>query len=112
MSKPIPERLLPHTVKIQIPVSFDRDRNPTYGDEQTLTHVRVTPVKQTYQGPQGDAKDDKLTLFIDAVNTSPAGYVPVELSIVTWEKSTYTIRSVTPCYTTGTEVHHYEAALV
>lgn len=108
----IPKRLLIHNCTYSTASSKDRDGNAIYTDVE-LHNVRFTPVTmETAQASAGESKSDKLTLFIDAVNTSPA-IIPEELARVTWQDKVYTIRSVTPCYTRGGDVvHHYEAALV
>lgn len=109
----IPERLLIHSCTYSVQSGTDRDGNATYTDT-TLEKVRLSPaVYGTNQGAQGEQKADRLTLYYDPVASNPAGLVLQELAQVTFKEKTYTIRSVTPCYTRNTsDVHHYEAALV
>lgn len=109
----IPKRLLVHTCTYSVQTGTDRDGNAEYTDT-TLEKVRLSPaVYGTNQGAQGEEKADRLTLYYDPVASSPQDLVLQELAQVTFEEKTYTIRSVTPCYTRSTaNVHHYEAALV
>ncbi len=108
----IPERLLIHSCTYTPQGSYDRDGNPTPGTSVTLAHVRIEPVLATMKATEGESKDDKLTLFYDPTQSTPA-IIPAELAKVTWNGAVYTVRSVQPCYTCGGDsVHHYEVALV
>lgn len=105
-------RLLVHACGYSAPAGSDRDGNKTYTDEVTLDRVRLVPVIATKQATEGEAKDDKLTLYY-APELSSIQIELQELARVTWQGKTYTVRSITPCYTKDTDaVHHYEAALV
>lgn len=108
----IPARLLIHNCTYSTITGTDRDGNKVYNNIE-LSRVRFAPVTMgTAQATAGETKDDKLVLYIDVQQTTPA-VVPEELARVTWNGKAYTIRSVTPCYTRNTEaVHHYEAALI
>lgn len=108
----IPERLLIHSCAYAAPSGYDRDGNPTMSAPVTLAHVRIEPVIATAQATEGEAADDKLTLYYAPYISTPA-VIPEPLARVTWNGNEYTVRSVQPCYTYGGDaVHHYEAALV
>ena len=108
----IPARLLIHSCTYAAPTEYDRDGNATLGTAVTLSQVRLEPVTAATRSTEGESANDRLTLFYVPVLSNPQ-IVPEPLARVTWNSETYTVRSVTPCYTQGTDtVHHYEAALV
>lgn len=108
----IPAELLVHSCKYSTSTTTDRDGNAVYTTVE-LQYVRLGPVVRGYGlSTAGETAEDKLTLYIVPGKTTPA-VIPVEKALIEWQGKTYTIRSVTPCYTSGTDaVHHYEAALV
>ena len=110
MSAPIPLRMLPHTVTLEH-FAATVGSNPTYGEVTTLAHVRIEPFKQNIVTALGDARNDKATLFIDCKLSVPRGTVPVKKDRVTFGDLVMVIRDITPCYGTGSEIHHYEASL-
>lgn len=119
MARPISRRLLIHTATLKRSAGLDRDRNPTF-TSTVLKSVRIAATEQIVRGTNGETKADTLTLFIDCTNTTyetPAGdtaaaVTPQELDAIEWNNKTFTVRSVTPCYTKDTDVlHHYEVTL-
>lgn len=116
--KAIPARLLIHECVLKRKTGADRNRNPTY-TETVLKRVRIGATFQTLRGNIGETKADTLTMFIDAENTRyetiegepAAAVIPIETDAVLWGGKSYTVRSVTPCYTTGGIPHHWEVAL-
>ena len=106
------ENLLIHTCTYSEPTGYDRDGNETMSEAKTLTNVRLVPVLATAKSDIGETKDDRLTLYY-APGISAPEIVPKEKAQIVWNGGTYTIRSITPCYTQGGDaIHHYEAALV
>lgn len=106
------KNLLIHSCTYAAPSGYDRDGNETMGEAVTLSNVRFVPVLATAKSDIGETKDDRLTFYY-APNISSPAIVPAEKAVITWNNETYTIRSVTPCYTQGGDtVHHYEAALI
>lgn len=118
MSRPIPARLLIHECVLKHKTGVDRNRNPTYS-ETVLKRVRIGATFQQLRGNIGETKADTLTLFIDAANTqfetaageATAAIIPTETDAITWNGKDYTVRSVTPCYTQGATLHHWEITL-
>ena len=110
MSAPIPLRMLPHSISLE-PFAATVGSNPTYGEPIILTHVRLEPFKQNIITALGEAKNDKMILFIDCKMSAPRGTVPVKKDRVTFGSLVLSVREVTPCYGTGPEVHHFEVAL-
>lgn len=106
------QSLLIHSCDYEEPESSDRDGNPVYSEPVTLERVRIAPIFATERATEGEAKNDKLTLYYAPFISSPA-IIPQELARITWQGKRYTIRSITPCYTRDDDtVHHYEAALI
>ena len=108
----IPAHLLVHTCSYSTATETDRDGNRVTTTVE-LTNVRLGPVVNGWtHGTAGETAEDKLTLYVVPNQTQPE-IIPEEKAEINWQGKTYTIRSVTPCYTSGTDVvHHYEASLV
>ena len=108
----INKRLLIHNCAILRPIDTDPDGNVTT-ERIELTTVRIVATKSTVLTSEGYTKVDTLTLYFDCTNSTPAGFIPQERDRVEWQGGSYTIKSVTPCYTRDVDVvHHYEAGLV
>jgi hypothetical protein len=114
----IPRAALIHSA-VAWTVTLDEDRNETKGDEITLKYVRCVPVKQNILTANGLQKDDKLTMFYDAVNSSAwngtsqvKDWKPENGMKVLFDGTEYTMRVVQPMYACTAAVHHYEVQLV
>ncbi|UTC66002.1 MULTISPECIES: putative minor capsid protein [unclassified Treponema] len=118
MTKPIPTRLLVHDCVLKKPKGLDRNRNPIY-ESTILKRVRIGATFQSVRGAYGETKTDTLTLFIDAKNTrcetidgeATERKLPAEKDAIEWQGQTFTVRSITPCYTQGSNPHHWEVTL-
>ena len=114
----IPLKLLVHSCTLKKQAGLDRNRNPTY-TETVLKRVRIGATFQTVRGSIGETKADTLTLFIDAKNTryettsgeATERKLPAEKDVIEWQGQTFTVRSVTPCYTQDSTPHHWEVTL-
>ena len=114
----IPIRLLVHNCILKKTTGLDRNRNPIYS-QITLKQVRIGATFQSIRGAYGETKADSLTLFIDAKNTvydaidgkTVERKLPEEKDVIEWQGQSFTVRSVTPCYTYGNEPHHWEVTL-
>lgn len=114
----IPIRLLVHNCILKKTTGLDRNRNPIYS-QITLKQVRIGATFQSIRGAYGETKADSLTLFIDAKNTvydaidgkTVERKLPEEKDVIEWQGQSFTVRSVTPCYTNGNEPHHWEVTL-
>ena len=110
MSSPIPLRLLPHSCTIE-PFTGTVGSVPEYGPAVTLQHVRLEPFKQNVITALGEAKNDKMTLYIDCHMTTPRGIEPKKKDRVTFGDLVLVVREPGPIYGSGKNVHHYEVAL-
>ena len=109
MSKPIPLKLLVHTVTVRRNLGIDEDRNVIWSDPETVAPVRCEPVKAEVLAGNGVQRDDKLTLFVDCTHSA---FVPEKGMQVEFLGTAYTVREATPYFADTANVHHYEAALV
>lgn len=118
MSRTIPISLLVHNCILKKPTGLDRNRNPIYS-QIILKQVRIGAAFQSIRGAYGETKSDSLTLFIDAKNTiyetvdgkETKKNIPIEKDVIEWQGQSFTVRSVTPCYTHDEEPHHWEVIL-
>ena len=71
MSRPIPRRLLPHSITWFKKTGADRYGNSTYAVAETIKFVRVEFTKKNLLNSLGESKDDKALLFVDYRNSEP-----------------------------------------
>ena len=110
MSRPIPRRLLPHTVTLRRPSGVDQYQQQTYEDT-TLQYVRIEPANTTGLTDLGERAQDTAVLFVDVRNSMPSGIVIEQLDRVQWNGREYTVRQVDLLYADSSELHHREVRL-
>lgn len=108
---PIPRRVLCHMATLYPFVSIDEYQNVTYGTAVNLSYVRFQPTRQTALTAQGEARDDKLVMFYDCVNSLPLAVVPKEMDKLVFANLPFIVRTVNAEYAMDTGVHHYEVML-
>jgi hypothetical protein len=108
--KPIPKRLLIHSVDYREYIQDDRwgDR---FDDPVTLRYVRVEPASDLRRDATKESMPSEAVLFIDRVHSSPF-IEPKEKSRITFRGREYEVHQVKALYAFGPEVHHYEVVLV
>ena len=93
MARPIPRRLLIHTVTLSSVTGVDM-----YGVETvtttTINRVRLEPVDRTALSTYGEGKDDKYLMFWDPIHSTQATFK--QLDKVTYNGVELTIREVFP----------------
>ena len=104
--RPIPRRILVHSVTYSARASVDEYNNPTYATGVPVSFVRLEPVKMTALRALGELKDDKFTLYYDCENSEPTGVAFKELDKITYNGSDYIIRSISDF-----SPHHLEMVL-
>lgn len=110
-AKPIPKKLLPHTVVYTPPGEDDGPWGGSVGEPQTLKHVRLqssTAVKKTGQD------EEKLlagVLYIDSVNSKPF-IEPVSTGTIEYEGKRMVVQNVKVVRAFGPDPHHYKVELV
>ena len=104
MSKPIPLKLLVHTVTVRRNLGIDEDRNVIWSEPETVAPVRCEPVKAEVLAGNGVQRDDKLTLFVDCTHSA---FIPEKGMQVEFLGTAYTVREATPYFADTADVHHY-----
>ena len=91
MARPIPRRLLIHTVTLSSVTGVDM-----YGTETvtttTINRVRLEPVDRTALSSYGEVKDDKYLMFWDATHSTAATFS--QLDKVMYNGVVLTVREV------------------
>jgi len=110
MIKPIPERLLIHTIQYE---EFTRDG--AFGEEfkpiVTIPFVLVQPKTQIRRNDAGEEIEIKAIVFIDALNT-PNAQPLKEKSKVYFNNREWRVKSCESLYALNpTAPHHYEVML-
>lgn len=108
--KPIPKRLLIHSVDYREYIQDDRwgDR---FADPITLRFVRVEPATALNRDATKEEIPARAILFLDRVFTRPF-VEPKEKSRVTFQGHEYEVHEVKALYAFGPDVHHFEVVLV
>ena len=116
--KPIPRKLLFHTVTLKVCTGVDAWQNPTYTD-YTLSKVHLQPMHQTKKTADNTLITFEGLLLHDAhrstacdfaTHKATADAAKGDLKIVFGSK-TYTVCSVEPLYDETGAVHHTELLL-
>ena len=99
--KPIPRRLLPHSMAVEEPLA-----DGTFGNVHELRHVRF---ERTHEVVADAHRSDAITgkVYVDAVMTEGAYEVPAG-SRVSIEGASLLVAKVRRCEGAGGRVHHWE----
>ena len=108
--KPIPKRLLIHTV-ILGHLAKDRWGEETVADERELSLVRVEPSSKIVRDKNNAEIQLAATLFYDCRNSQPRGMKFAEDEIITFNGQKHKIQTVEPLYDEK-KLHHYELGLI
>ena len=117
--KPIPKRLLIHSVTVKSVDEYDRNRNPHY-TTFILHNVRMALTAAQTNGQAGSVTADTATLYIDVINSYAAlpDGTPAPLAIpmlgeaVEYNGREYIVQSIAPRFTHGVAAaHHWEITL-
>lgn len=91
MARPIPRRLLIHTVTLSSVTGVDMYGNETV-TTTTINRVRLEPAKKTMLSDLGEGKDDKYLMFWDATHSTTATFK--KLDKITFNGVELTVREV------------------
>ena len=108
--KPIPKRLLVHTV-ILGKLAKGRWGEETITDKQKLSFVRMEPSSKIVRDKNNAEIQLAATLFYDCRNSQPRGVKFVEDEIVIFNGQKHKIQTVEPLYDEK-KLHHYELGLI
>lgn len=106
MARPIPKRLLIHTVTHRVGVP-DKYGNIVFVDSE-IKNVRLEPNKKTVLSALGEGSEDKYLMFWDARYSSPAEFK--ELDRIIFDGTELTVREVFRAYD-DSGLHHLEVYL-
>ena len=109
--KPIPKKLLIHTVILQKKEAEDMWGNETLGESIELKHVRLEPSSRIVRNKNGAEVQLAATLFYDCHNSRPSGIVLQEDDIILFNGQKHKVQTVEPLYD-GKKLHHYEMGLI
>ncbi len=113
MSEPISESILVHSAEYYPYQSADDGYgNPTYGTKVDLTKIRISRAKSSYMSSFGEAKNDRLILNFDCVNSRPSGTTFKPLDKIIYGGTSYFVRESNDPSGDATAAHHYRVALV
>jgi hypothetical protein len=111
MGRPIPKRLLIHSVEYQ-PPQDDGGWNSAPEPPVTISHVRISAPTTGEFVSRSAIKDNievRFVMFVDAVHSTPTVTIE-ERGKVTWNGQTYEVVRVSPMYG-ASRLHHVEVGL-
>lgn len=109
--RPIPKRLLIHTVTLHKVVKKDAWGAAVLDDDMKLTHVRLEPSSKIVRDKNNAEIQLAATLFYDCKNSRPAGLVLKVDDILSFNDEKYRVQMVETLYD-DKHLHHYEIGLV
>lgn len=121
MLKPIPSKILKHTVTLNICEGVDRYQSPTFA-QQEIRHCVMQPTNETRRTTSNTEVVLRGLMFADARRTQPVGYdfeaakntseaagYPLTL---TFNGQEFTVETVETLYDDEGYLHHYELGLI
>lgn len=109
--RPIPKKLLIHTVALQRETSEDVWGKETLGQETKLKYVRVEPSSRIVRNKNGAEVQLAATLFYDCRNSRPSGITFQEDDIILFNGQKHKVQTIEPLYDEK-KLHHYEMGLI
>lgn len=109
--KPIPKRLLIHSVTAAAKTNEDKWGTKTLNSPVTLSYVRVDPSRSLVTSKDNRQLQLSAVLFYDCKNSIPKSHSFELEDVITFGERTYTVKSVEPLYD-GEKLHHYEIGLM
>lgn len=109
--RPIPKKLLIHTVSRSLEGVTDRWGNETPGANQELRHVRMEPSSKVIRDKSGAEIQLAATLFYDCKNSRPKGVSFAVDDRIVFNGQKHAVQLVEPLYD-GEKLHHYELGLI
>jgi hypothetical protein len=110
--KPIPKKLLIHTVIHKTGKSVDEWENPTWATSTTISHVRVESTRKLVLNKTNQEVQLSLLLFHDLKNSFPAAESYALGDAITFDGTDYTITTIDKLYNTNQQAHHLELGLI
>ena len=108
--RPIPLKLLIHSVLLRHPSGVDRWQNTTYTDTN-LTRVRIEPSGKVVKTKDNTEVQLTSMMFYDRSNSRPAGIEIQPDDVIVFGTQTYTVKTVERLYDER-RLHHLEVGLI
>lgn len=113
MSQPIPARLLRHSAVLYPFVSQAPGQAAVYGTAINLERIYIEPVNQNAMSSLGEMKNDTLKIFVDVVNSVPAGQSFKPKDKIVAFGLTGSVRKASPVRSAlSPAIHHWELNIV
>ena len=109
--KPIPKKLLIHTIMLYEKTSIDKWGSEKLDDGQVLTKVRIEPSNQIVRDKNNSEIQLAATLFYDCRNSQPIGINFKVDQIIDFNGQKHQIKTIEPLYD-KLKLHHYEIGMV
>lgn len=109
--RPIPKRLLIHSVTLHRKASEDVWGKESLDDGMQLNHVRMEPSSKVVRNKSGAEIQLAATLFYDCCNSRPSGVEFQEDDIIVFNGQKHKVQMIEPLYDEK-KLHHYEMGLV
>ena len=109
--RPIPRKLLIHTVTLQKKISEDKWGKETLEAGTKLEHVRVEPSSRIVRNKENAEVQLAATLFYDCRNSRPSGITFQEDDIILFNGQKHKVQTIEPLYDEK-KLHHYEMGLI
>lgn len=109
--KPIPKKLLIHTVTLQRKTSEDMWGKESLGEGIKLEHVRMEPSSRIVRNKNGAEVQLAATLFYDCRSSRPSGITLQEDDIILFNGQKHKVQTIEPLYDEK-KLHHYEMGLI
>lgn len=110
MAKPIPKKLLIHSVTHKTGIHKDTWGNVTYDTTTALNRVRVEPSTKRVMSKENVEVQLAAVVFYDTVNSSPSTAFNTG-EVIEFNGKDYTIMAIDSLYDEK-RLHHYELGLV
>lgn len=109
--RPIPKKLLIHTVKLYEKASIDKWGSEKLDDGRGLSKVRIEPSNQIVRDKNNSEIQLAATLFYDCCNSQPTGVKFKVDQIIDFNGQKHQIKTIEPLYD-NLKLHHYEIGMV
>ena len=109
--KPIPKKLLIHTVVLYEKTSIDKWGSEKLDDGQVLSKVGIEPSRKIVRDKNNSEIQLAATLFYDCRNSQPIGINFKVDQIIDFNGQKYQIKTVETLYD-NLKLHHYEIGMV
>lgn len=111
MARPIPRKLLIHSVKHKYNGTKDSWGNITYANERDLTRVRIEPTAKRVLSRDNTEIQLTSLMFYDCVNSNPTGINFIIGDAIVLGTINYVVESIEQLYDES-KLHHIEVGLV